>query len=84
MMGTPKAILKMKMEPEDSRSLISGHSTELQYSKRYGWYWHKLTYRSMGQDRKPINKPTSYGQLIHEKGAVVYNGERQTDPLHVK
>ena len=33
------------------------------------WYWRKKQkHRSMEQDRKPRDKPCTYGQLIYDKG----------------
>jgi len=38
----------------------------------------KQTYRSVEQDRKPRNKPTYYGQLIHDKAGKDTKEKRQS------
>ena len=53
----------------------------------------KQKYRSVEQDRKPRDKPCTYGHLIFDKEARIYNGEKtasstsgagKTGQLHVK
>jgi len=31
------------------------------------WYWHKSRHKSMEQNKKPRNEPTTNGQLIFDK-----------------
>ena len=53
----------------------------------------KQKYRSMEQDRKSRDKPTTYGHLIYDKEERIYNGKKivssisgagKTGQLHVK
>ena len=53
----------------------------------------KQKYRPMKQDRKPRNKPSTYGYLIFDKGgkniqwgkkSSSINGARRTGQLHAK
>ena len=55
------------MELEESGSLTSDYTTKLQPSKQYGTGT-KTEIQISGTDRKPRNKPSTYGQLIYDKG----------------
>ena len=82
------------MELEESGSLFSDYTTELQISKDYGTGT-KRDIQISGTEQKPRN-PHTYGQLIYDKGGKsirVYcggkivssiSGAGNTGQLHVK
>ena len=55
------------MELEELGSQTSDYTTRLQSLKQYG-IDKKQKYKSKKQDKKSRNTPTSYGQLIYDKG----------------
>ena len=61
------------MELEESTFLTSDYTTNLKSSRQYGTGT-KMKYRSVEQDRKPIDK--SMDALSLTKGAKIYNGEQ--------
>ena len=61
------------MELEESTCLTSGSTTMPQSSRQYGTGT-KTEIQIMEQNRKPRDNPRTYGHLIFEKEARIYNG----------
>ena len=68
----PKQSPERITELEESGSLTSNCTTKPQSSKQYGTSTKtKQKYRSMKQDRNPEISPSTYSQLIYDKGGKI-------------